>query len=941
MFTILGPVSITSGGTTHVLARAQVRGTLGFLLLNTGRVVPADLLVEALWHGAEPSTARNQVQSLVSAVRRRLRELTGSELLTSGPSGYLLRVDADQLDLLMFEDSVRRARTLVTEGQPAAARLVLRAGVALWQGPVLGGAAGAYVEAARQRLNDRLLGATEDLIDVELALGNRDAVVSEFSPLLDAHPLRERLCRQLMLALYQSGRQVESLELYHAFRRALGEEQGLDPGPELRALVDAIHRNDARLAADTAEGTAVVLSKADVKPAQLPADVAGFVGRRSQLTALNALLPDDGDAQGTALTVATITGTAGVGKTALAVRWAHRVRDRFPDGQLFVNLRGYADSKPMRPDEVLARLLHALAVPAQQVPGDLEEAAGLYRSLIADRRMLVVLDNASSPEQVRPVLPGSAGCVVIVTSRDQLTGLVARDGAQQVTLDLLSPDEAHGLLRDLLGARRVQAEPAAAASLAELCARLPLALRIAAANLSRDPDASLDGYVKQLQADHRLAAFTVEGDETTAVRAAFDMSYSSLSATARRLFRLLGLHPGPDITIPATSSLAGVPTEKARHLLAELTRAHLLTQASQGRFALHDLLRTYATDLAATHDAEDERQAATQRMVDHYLHTAYAAALVLDPHRDPSPVGTIQSGVMPAGLTNADQAVAWFTSEHAVLLAIIEQTARTGFDRRTWQLAWALAGFLRRRGHWQDWAATQHTALAAAQRLGDRSAQAYAHRSLARAYSVLARYDDAHGHYQRALELASQLGDQLSQAYAHLTLCKALERQCRYDDALSHSHDALDLFKDAGYRFGEAQARNSVGWFHAMLGNHQQAVDYCEVALTIQQELGHREGQAKTWDSLGYANHHCRRHRQATSCYHQAIDLFQQVGDRCGEASTLVRLGDTYHVAGDAGAARDAWQRALAILDQLADPDADQVRTKLRALSDFAGATPP
>jgi tetratricopeptide (TPR) repeat protein len=682
-------------------------------------------------------------------------------------------------------------------------------------------------------------------------------------------------------------------------------------------------------------------------PAQLPPDISTFTGRDHHLAVLHKLLPSHEDRRdtrhtATAVVISAIDGTAGVGKTALAVHWAHQVRDRFPDGQLYVNLRGFDPSGQVMESATAVRgFLDALDIPTQRIPPDPDAQAALYRSLLVDKRMLIVADNARDTAQVRPLLPGAPGCLVLVTSRNQLTGLLAAHAADPLTLDLLTPDEARQLLADRLGADRTAAEPDAVEEIITACARLPLALALAAAHAAFRPDTPLHTLAEQLR-DTRHRWDTLTGDDpTTDVQAVFSWSYQALTPPAARLFRLLGLHPGPDIGVPAAASLTGLPVNETRPLLDQLARANLLTEHSPDRYTLHDLLRAYATQLAHTTDTDQQRHTATHRILDHYLHTAYTADRLLYPGRDPLALAPPQPGVAPEHPADRAQALAWFTAERPVLLAAVDRATTTGFDTHTWQLAWALWDFLDRRGHWHDWADVGRAAVAAAGRLGDPTAQAYAHRNLALAYTRLGRLVDAHTQLSHALDRATQVGDQAGQAHTHLKLAYLWERRGHHAQALDHARRALDLYRAAGHQDGQADALNAVGWCHALLGDPQQALTSCQQALTLQQGLDDHIGQAATWDSLGYAHHHLGHHTHAVTCYQHALDLYRDLGDRYNEAVTLTNLGDTHHTAGNPTAARDAWQHALTILDDLDRPDADTVRTKLNALDTQPRSTSP
>jgi tetratricopeptide (TPR) repeat protein/DNA-binding XRE family transcriptional regulator len=667
-------------------------------------------------------------------------------------------------------------------------------------------------------------------------------------------------------------------------------------------------------------------------PAQLPADVAGFTGRADDLRRLTALL--DSDRGSTAVLITAIAGTAGVGKTALAVHWAHQVRHHFPDGQLYVNLRGFDPTGTVTSSsEAVRRFLDALGVAPQRIPADPDAQVLLYRSLVAERRMLMLLDNARDADQVRPLLPGAPGCIVVVTSRNQLTGLVAAEGAQPVLLDLLTVDEARDLLTRRLGADRTRAEPGAVDEIIVRCARLPLALAIVAARAATRPDSSLAALAVDLDdAQDRLDALTT-GDPSTDIRTVFSWSYRTLTTDSARLFRLLGLHPGPDISVAAAASLAGLPDPRVRQLLAELARAHLIDEHAPGRYTFHDLLRAYGHRLAHAVDGGDERRAAVERMLAHYLHTAYSADRLMDLNRDPITLAALPPGTAPEEIADPGQALAWFTVEHRIMLGAIEQAAAAGHDTYTWQLAWTMAGFLDRSGRWLDYLATQRSALAAADRLDDRPGQARVHRLLAGANSQLGRYDEAHLHLEQALRLYRRTGDMVGQAHAHRSRSLIWEGQGRYAEALHHGEQALALYRAAGHKRGQASALNGIGWDHAILGDYERTLAYCQQALTMHESVDDPFGQADCWDSLGYAHHHLGDHAEAIACYRRALDLFRSLGGRFKEAKTRANLGDAHLAMGDREAARAAWKQALAMLDLLDRPEADAVRAKLDDLN--------
>ncbi|MCL6673237.1 ATP-binding protein [Streptomyces panaciradicis] len=723
----------------------------------------------------------------------------------------------------------------------------------------------------------------------------------------------------------RSGVSVHSISVLETGRRQprlssvsqLADALALDPRRREQLLAAA--RNDT-----TMPSLAPPRLSAAV-PRQLPCAVAGFTGRVSQLKELTSLL----DREDTVV-ISTINGTAGVGKTALAVYWSHQVADRFPDGQLYVNLRGFdPGSQPVEPTEAIRGLLGALGVPAQRIPAALAEQAALYRSQLADRRILVVLDNARDTSQVRPLLPGSAKCLTVVTSRDHLGGLIVSEGARAIPLDLMTTTEAYDLLASRLGPERLAAEPQAVDDLIELCVHLPLALSIVAARATLTPAVSLTELAQQLRdVRDRLHALDL-GDTSVDLSAVFSCSYRTLSAEAARMFRLLSLHPGPIVSVSAAASLVGTGRDQARVALSELTRAKLLIEPSASRFAYHDLLRAYSAGQAHQGESEQTRHGAMHRMVDHYLHTAHAAALLLHPPNDRLSLGEPQPGTVVDELVDDEQAWQWFTAEHAVFPAAIDRAAGAGLDTQAWQLAWSVASFCIRAGHWRQLVDTQFVAIAAAERAGEPHGQARSLRELGRAYIRLGRYPDARASLRRALELDEPLGDLVGQARSYNNLGIVAYAQGDNPEALEHGKAAYALFHAAGHRAGQAEALNAIGWMQTQLGQHDEALHSCAQALELHRAVGSRHGEADTWDSLGVAHQHLGEHQRAVACYHNALDLYEKLGSRHPQADTLIRLGNTHQDAGDIPAAHRCWRRALPILDDLGHPDADVLRARL------------
>jgi DNA-binding SARP family transcriptional activator/Flp pilus assembly protein TadD len=934
---VLGRLQAWRDGTLLRLGPVQQRVVLAVLAVHANRPVGREQLIDAVWGSAAPTYAVNLLQKHVSGLRRVLEPVRSarapSQVLSWTDSGYLLSLPADSLDLEVFDREVGRVRAARAVGDLPEAARALHAALQLWRGPAFDGLSSPFLDAERDRLAERRIGVLEERIEVDLAVGHDTDLVAELRQLVAQHPLRERLRGLLMLALYRSGRQAEALAAFREAQRYLAEELGVEPTTQLQQLHKRILATDPTLAVPVAE-PAVATDDPEPEhrppmPAQLPRGMPDFTGREAELARLHSLIAaKDGD-PGRAVVITAIAGTAGVGKTSLAVHWAHQISHLFPDGQLYVNLRGFdPQGTAMEPGEAIRGFLDAFGVPPQRASASLEAQAALYRSLLAGRRVLVVLDNARDAEQVSPLLPGAPGCLVVVTSRNRLFGLVAT-GAFPVAVDTLSADEARELLARRLGPDRVAAEPEAVDDIIAACAGLPLALSIVSARAAVHPQFPLAALAQELRdARGGLDAFVGESAATDA-RAVLSWSYRTLSAEAAQLFRLLGLHPGPSVATLAAASLAGVPPPRVRPLLAELVGAHLLEERTPGRFTFHDLLRAYAREQAEVVDTDAERRAATGRVLDHYLHSAYVADQLLYPYRDWVTLAPPGPGVTVAVLADPDQARAWFTVERPVLLAATDLAVGTGFETHAAHLAWGMTAFLNYQGHWHEWAASQGAALEAARRLADPAGQAMAHRLLGVAYMQLGRYDDAYTHVRQAVDLFATLDDAVKQAAAHLSLGWVLVHQNRPAEALAHAEEALALFRALGDRLGEAEALSFAGRYHARLGNHEQALAYCQRSLDMNREFQDQPQLVNSWYSLGYAHHQLGHHDEAIACYERALELWRRLGDRDGQSRTLVDLGDAHHEVGNLDAARAAWQQALDTLEELGHPDAERVRAKL------------
>lgn len=578
--------------------------------------------------------------------------------------------------------------------------------------------------------------------------------------------------------------------------------------------------------------------------------------------------------------------------------------------------------------------LDAFGVPAQRIPVGEEAQIGLWRSIVADRRVLLLLDNARDADQVRPLLPGSPRCLTIVTSRNRLAGLIAAEGAQPLPLDLLSVAEARQLLTSRLGADTVDAEPDAVDEIIDRCARLPLALAIVSARLRSNPGLTVAGLAAELTDARGSLDFFADSDDMPNVRAVFSCSYRHLGEPAAGLFRLLGIHPGPDIGLSAAASLAGLDSSAARQLLSLLVRANLVAEPMPGRYGLHDLLGAYAREQALSHDAEAVRLAALRRCLDHYLQTANQASFVMHPQRDPITLVRPDPAALVRSFDDIDSARAWCADENPALLAAIDLAATAGLATHAWQLAWAIGDVLDWRGLWPAMVASQTTAMHAAQQDGDDRGVAHCCRLLGRAYIRVGRWDEAESLLLQAVRLFDALGDPVGEANSHIALSRIHEQHGRMPAALSHSQRALDLFGTADHQAGRARSLNAVGWYHALVGEYEQAVASCDAALDLHARIGSRFGQAPAWDSLGYAHQRLGHHARAVSCFDNAIQLYRELGDRYHEADTMVHLGDTHSDAENWEPAAAIYREALATLDELSHPAAVEVRHKLKRVED-------
>jgi DNA-binding SARP family transcriptional activator/Tfp pilus assembly protein PilF len=918
-FGILGPLLVRDGDAEVVLQGGRQRVLLAALLVHAGRVVPADTLAELVWDGRPPAGAAVTLRSHVMRLRRALGPEAGGRVVARYP-GYLINAGQEEVDLLRFTHLCQQGGAAVKAGAWQRASEVVGEALGLWRGtPLVDIPSGLLHTEQVSGLEELWLQAEEWRVDAGLHLGGHAELVSGLQSLAARHPLRERFHAQLMLALYRCGRQAEALSAYQHARRVMVEELGTEPGPRLRELHQQMLSADPALAVPDPAPPAADDARL-ASPRELPLRVRHFTGRAAELAALTGLLDQRDEQLPGTVVISAIGGTAGVGKTALAVHWAHQVAGHFPDGQLYVNLRGYDPAQPMPAADALAGFLRALGVPGQDIPPGEDERAARYRSLLAGRQMLVVLDNAGSAEAVRPLLPGTPTCTVLVTSRDALAGLVARHGAIRLDLDLLPLADAVALLQDLIG-ERARTDPVATAALAVACCRLPLALRVAAelaAARSADPLADLAGELADQQ--RRLDLLEAGGDPQTAVRAVFSWSYRHLSPAAARAFRLAGLHPGPDFDSYAVAALAGTGLGQARRTLDALARAHLIQPAGQGRYGLHDLLRAYARELAAR-DGPEEQQAALIRLFDHYLHTAAAAMDTLYPAERHWRPRIAAPGTPVPPVTGPDSARGWLDAERGTFVAVTVHAAEHGWPGHATRLAATLFRYLDHGGHHPEAIIIHSRARIAARQAGDAAAEATALNALGLVAFHKGRWQQATGHLEQAVALFRQTGDRTGQARALSNLGLANYYQGRNEQASGWCGQALVLHRENGDQTGEMIVLNNLGFVDLRQGRYRQASGRFRQSLALARTTDNRAGQSAALLALGEVSLRQGAYQHATGQLQQALALAREIGDRSHETSALARLGEVCLRLGRHERATERFRQALALARETSDRD--------------------
>lgn len=882
-FAVLGTIEArTDDGVLVDLGHLRQQSVLAVLLVEHGRPVPADVLADRIWGDAAPQRARETLYSYLSRLRRIL-----GDVLVRRPGGYLLEVAPEQIDLHAF-------RTLVSTAS-------LPEALALWRGEPFSGLDTPWFVEQRQVLVAAHFAVELDLVDRQLEQGAHDQLLPSLISRAEAHPLDERVARQLIDALDRAGRTAEALDHYDRLRRLLSAELGIDPSLSLQQVLQRLLQRP---------------TTSRPVPRQLPAAPGTFSGRSQ---ALDQLRPDTG--------ITAVSGIGGVGKTSLVLHWAHRNLDRFPDGQLFIDLRGYDPTdKPLPVSTALTAFLHALGAPDTTIAADEQARVGAYRTLLAGKRMLIVLDNAIDSSQVVPLIPGRPGCTVVVTSRSRLGGLLTHHSAVLVDLDVLPAEEAEAVLARQVGSGRRESEAEAFAELLEHCAGLPLALAIVAARAGSRRDLPLSVLADELR-ESRLDALTTD-ELTDSLRSVFASSYRALSPEEAELFVMMALAPGPDLGIGAAASLVDQPPARVRALLRRLESANLINQNAPGRYRIHDLLRLYAVE---QHDPES-RRAALRRLVDHYVFSTFNADRLFAPRRPQQQLEDPEPGARPVEHSDRAAAQLWLDAEHACVVRAQRLAVAEGLHTRVWQLAWALNTFHNRSGHQTAQLIVWERALVSVPQLTAPAVQALVLRFLGHAYAKVGRHHESMQVLTEALQYAERDGSALVLGHAHQALAASYERQGDYENALPHALEQLSYYRRLDPVWA-ADALNFVGWLYALSGRYTDGRPYCEEALSIYRSVGDRDGEAVATDSLAYIAHHDGRYADAAASYQHAISGYHQTGNTYHLANSLDRVGDTYLAMGDQDAVRVHWQEAVELFRQQGrDSDADRLTKALAEL---------
>lgn len=939
---LLGPLEVTLDGREIGVPGAKARTALAALALTPGRPVSMTRLVSYLWAEQLPVNPRASLYTVIT----RLRQALEADVISAAAESYTLRVEPDAIDLYRFRSLLGSHQGSVDNssshgsayggsggggsaygGSGNSGELVrVEQALALWRGRPLEDIRSDLLQSDHaNRIRDEWLAARERRIDLLLDAGGHHEVIDELRELVGSDPLRESLWTRLVVALYRSGRQADALDAYHEIRTRLRDELGLDPEPGLQQVHQAVLTQASSL-------DPPVRADPATRPEQLPADTHRTAGRQEYLDRLDALLAEYGGTDRTTL-IAALDGAAGVGKTTLAVHWAHRVKGEFPAGQLYVNLRGYGIGRPVEPETALELMLRSLGIEPERIPPGADARSALLRTTLSGRRALVLLDNARDTEQVRPLLPGS-GSVVVVTSRSQLRGLVAVNGAHRLTVEPLADDEAAGLLRHVIGSSRADAEPVAVSELIRLCARLPLAILLAGDRANRQPGTPLADLAEELRTERgRLDGLDLGDDAATDLRTVFSWSYRALPPAAARAFRLLGIAPGPDIMIRAAAALLGETEPATRQLLDALVNANQLQLKRSGRYELHDLIRTYASELASQTDTEADRRAALVRLLRWYQRSAFEARAQVHPSEFDTSALDLDRDAVPPRLESGRDALAWYNAEHANFPAAIRLALDLGEYRLCWSLAFANWIALWLRKAWTEMIDEHQLGREAARRDGDQVAEGNMLGGIGAAYRGSGDPGRAVEAQTAALAILRVAGDEANRATALSNLGAANRDLGRYVAALANFDEAYAIDEARGETGNMAISLHQTALTLTAAGRYEEAIVKAEAAIRLFRSTGNPlHGQGRALQAAAAAHARLGHVDEAIANSREAAKIFAEVGDGWQLSSTLHTLGALLRDNGEPAAARDAWQEAIELLTRLDPPAAAGLRSELSAL---------
>ncbi len=924
---LLGDLEVRVRGVVLPITANQQRLALAAMALAAPAPIPAADLIETLWLAQAPSTARTALHNVIRRLRAGFSVAGAGEVIETEPGGYRLALPPDRIDVIRFRTGVAGARARSDADDIVGAVTTYATALDLWRGDPIPDLVGAgRLSGQIEQLLDARLAATEELVDLELGAGHGERWVPVLRHLVEQWPLRESMTARLMLALHASGRTADALNEYAHARALLIGELGVEPGVALREA----HHSVLTIVDEPTAGRRLVV----VTPAQLPAAPTHLHGRDAELAILDERLERQATSADPPLS-RVISGPAGVGKSALAVQWARCAADDFPDGQLFVNLRGFdPQASPLTTLEAVRGFLTALGVSPSEVPLQLEDAIGLYRSLLRGRRILVVLDNARDATQARPLLPTEPGNLGLVTSRSDLTGLSVTHPVRPLRLGLLAATAARRVVAEHIGADRLDAEPQAAADIVAMCGGLPLALAIVGAQLATRPRTSLHAFADELRKAASVLDVIQLDDPLTDLRAVSSWSVKALNADQFEVFRMVGSHPGPEASVASIASMTGRSRPQTAALLRDLCRVNLVLDRGDDRFGCHDLIRAHAVELARA--APDEHALAARRLISHVVHSAFAATRTHFTTPLAFDLAEVVDGVLPEMFADIDSASGWLEREQPVLSEIVDLAAVTpGQSTSAWQLGRILSGYLWEKCRWHDMIRIQRAALGATEAAGDRAGEADSRHGLADAYAGLEDFHSALTELDRALELFIADGDKTGESDVRATFGRILETMGSYAEAISHCIAALDIYREIADRSGEAVILNNVGYLNARLGNFESSVSWATASLELYRELDDLRGQTFALDTLSRSHLGLGDVDKAIDCLSQSTELSGRLGQDFSRALSLTHLGEAWEMVGDHGAARSAYVAALGIFDSLAHRRSDEIR---RRLSNLEGA---